>query len=121
MSLGMPREELKKFVGVYRPSLIRPEMIADKDERELRRRRERIHLRHDRAVRAIYADRSLDDAGRWRLWRKACDRRLESLEALRPLEDRCARKSERRIVKMLLESKRLKSAPGKACPACGRA
>jgi hypothetical protein len=99
----MTRAELKKQLGIYRPSLIRPEMFTNisESERNLMRMEERAWLDYEREKLAIYDDKSLTDEQRRTLWTKASDRRWAAMDKLRPLRKKCDRMHERRMIKML--------------------
>lgn len=106
----MTRAELKKQLGVYRPSLIRPEMLnLTLSEQKLMRLVEGAWMRFESDKLAIYNDLSLTDEQRSALVREARDRRWAAEEKLRPLRQRCDRIHERRFIKRLAP---LKSRPG---------
>ena len=103
----MTRAELKKQLGIYRPSLIRPEMLnVSLTERKLMRMSERAWLRYESEKLAIYKNRSLTDEQRGDLCRKAMFHRWGTEEKLRPLRQRCDRIHERRMIKAMAPLKR---------------
>ncbi len=102
----MTRAEMKKQLGLFRPSLLRPEMIYKTlSERKLMRMEERAWIRYEREKLAIYKNRALTDDQRSVLWRKARDRRWAVEDRLRPLRQSCDRIGERRMIKLLASSK----------------
>lgn len=106
----MTRAELKKQLGIYRPSLIRPEMLAvSLSERKLMRLVERAWMRFEDAKLAIYRNRSLTDEQRAALVAEARARRWAADEKLRPLRRLCDRIQERRFIKRMTP---LKKRPG---------
>lgn len=103
----MTRAEFKKQLGVFRPSLIRPEMLFKTlSERKLMRLEERALMRYEREKLAIYNDRSLTDDQRSALWHKASELRWAAFEKLRPLRRLCEQMRERRIIKQLTPMKK---------------
>ena len=103
----MTRAELKKKLGMYRPSLIRPEMLnVSLAERKLMRMVERAWLRYESEKLAIYKNRSLTDEQRGGLCREAMFRRWGVEEKLRPLRQRCDRIHERRMIKLMAPLKK---------------
>ena len=106
----MTRAELKKQLGIFRPSLIRPEMLnVTPSERKLMRMEERAWTRFESEKLAIYKNRALTDDQRSDLCREARDRRWAAEEKLRPLRQLCDRIRERRMIKMMAP---LKARPG---------
>lgn len=106
----MTRAELKKQLGIFRPSLIRPEMLdVSLSERKLMRLTERAWLRFESAKLAIYKDRALTDEQRAALVREARDRRWATEDELRPLRRLCDRIQERRFIRRMAP---LKARPG---------
>lgn len=110
----MTRAEFKKQLGVFRPSLIRPEMVYETlSERKLMRLEERALMRYEREKLAIYNNRSLTDDQRSALWHKASDRRWAAYDKLRPLRRLCDQMRERRMIKSMESLKALNR--GNAC------
>jgi hypothetical protein len=97
----MTRAELKKKLGMFRPSLVRPEMYDTISERKLARLEETALMRYEREKLAIYKNRSLTDEQRDTLWREAAERRWAAADKLRPLRRLCDRMHERRMIKRL--------------------
>jgi hypothetical protein len=107
----MTRAELKKQLGIYRPSLIRPEMLdVTPSERKLMRMQERAWTRFEADKLAIYKNRSLTDDRRGDLVRQARDRRWAAEEKLRPFRQLCDRMRERRMIKEMASLKSLSGA-----------
>jgi len=106
----MTRAELKKQLGMYRPSLIRPDMLSvSLSERKLMRLTEQAWMRFESAKLAIYRDRSLTDEQRAALVSEARNRRWAADEKLRPLRRLCDRIQERRFIRRMAP---LKARPG---------
>lgn len=106
----MTRAELKKELGRYRPSLVRPEMLnVTLSERKLMKLTERAWMRFEREKLSIYNDKSLTDRQRGDMVREARDRRWAAEDKLRPLRQLCDRIHERRFIKRLAP---LKKRPG---------
>lgn len=97
----MKRGTLKKMIGEYRKSLIRPEMMDDRYQAKLMRSREQINLRYEKGKRALYAKKSLTDEARGKAFERLQSRISEARERLRPLERICERRSQREMVKIL--------------------
>jgi hypothetical protein len=97
----MKRETLKKLIGDYRKSLVRPEMIDDRHERKLMRSREQINLRYEDGKRALYAKKGLTDEARGKAFDKLQARLSEARERLRPLERICERRRQKAMVELL--------------------
>lgn len=104
----MTRAELKKELGKYRPSLIRPEMLyTTLSERKLMRLEEQAWMRYEGDKLAIYKNRTLTDEQRGVLWREASERRWAATDKLRPLRQLCDRMHQRRMIKNLESLKAL--------------
>jgi len=97
----MRRETLKKMIGGYRKSLLRPEMVDDRYLAKLMRAREQINLRYENGKRALYAKKGLTDEARGKAFDKLQARINEARERLRPLERICDRRSQREMLKLL--------------------
>ena len=108
----MTRAELKKQLGIYRPSLVQPEMLnVTASERKLMRLQESAWMRFESDKLKIYKNRSLTDAQRDTLLREARYRRWEAEDKLRPLRQLCDRIHERRFIKLLAPLKTRQVAP----------
>lgn len=105
----MTRAELKKQIGAYRPSLLRPSMMPTASERKLARLEENVWLRYEREKLDIYRNKTLTDEQRSESWRKASDRRWAGSEKLRSLRRLCERIRERRMLKVIGASRRRSS------------
>lgn len=101
----MTRAELKKQLGVFRPSLIRPEMLGSHSERKLMKLEESAWMRYERDKLSIYRNKSLTDEQRSALWSEASNRRWAASDKLRPLRRLCDRMHERRLIKLMAPSK----------------
>lgn len=111
----MKRETLKKMLGDYRKSLVRPEMVDDRYLAKLMRSREQINLRYEKGKRDLYAKKSLTDEARGKAFERLQARIAEARERLRPLERICDRRGQREMAKLLQWTK------AKASPARRRA
>lgn len=104
----MTRAELKKKLGMFRPSLIRPEMLYNTiSERKLMKLEEDAWMRYEQDKLAIYNNRALTDEQRRVLCREASDRRWAAADKLRPLRQLCDRMQERRTLKRMASMKTL--------------
>lgn len=118
----MTRAELKKELGKYRPSLIRPEMLdITVSERKLMRLEEQAWMRYERDKLAIYNNRALTDEQRSDLWRAASERRWAATDKLRPLRQLCDRMHQRRMIKTMESIKAMNRGISRGRPAALRA
>lgn len=107
----MKRETLKKMIGEYRKSLVRPEMVDDRYQAKLMRSREQINLRYEKGKRALYAKKSMTDEARGKAFERLQARIAEARARLRPLERICDRRGQKEMVKLLQWTKAKAASP----------